>query len=312
MPETKSPLPLRQMVRHTTIIEAPRLRDALGIDVTIASETFQYTGSFKFRAAYNLALNVPQQKIVTASSGNFGQALAYACKLLGKSAIVVMPATSAKVKIDCVREFGAVADLVETREKSRAERVAELAAEHPDAYIASAFDDILDIQGNSSLAHELHESGLDFDTVIAPVGGGGLTSGLVLGFKENGHPVEVFAAEPQMANDASRSLKEGRLIFNEFEPPSVADGARTISLGNLNYEILKDGLTGIVEVPEEAIKQATRDLFLLANLKAEPTGALGIGALTVEPERFRGRKVVCVVSGGNCDPAVYAEILAGR
>lgn len=300
------------MVRPTTIIDAPRLRTALGLDVTIASETFQYTGSFKFRAAYNLALNVPEKTIIASSSGNFGQALAYACKLLGKQAIVVMPATSAQVKIDCVREHGGIADLVETTKKSRAQRVAELAEEHPDAYIGSAFDDILDVQGNASLAHELHESGLEFDIVLAPVGGGGLTSGLVYGFREAGRSVQIIAAEPQMANDASRSMQQGKLIANEFEPPSIADGARTISLGNINYDILKDGLAGVVEVPEETIKQATRDLFLYANLKAEPTGALGIGALMAQPELFRGKKVICVVSGGNCDPAVYADILIGR
>ncbi len=311
MPETQSPIPTRQMVRHTTIVDATRLREALGLDVILASETFQHTGSFKFRAAYNLASNVSQNTIIASSSGNFAQALAYACKLLGKKAILVMPSTSAQVKVDSVREFGGIADLVDTRIKSRAQRVAELAAEHPEAYIGSAFDDILDIQGNASLAWELHESGLDFDTVVAPVGGGGLTSGLVLGFREAGREVDIIAAEPQMANDASRSLKEGKLIANEFEPPSIADGARTISLGNLNYEFLKDGLKTVVEVPEETIKQATRDLFLLANLKAEPTGALGVGALMVAPELFRGRKVVCVISGGNCDPAVYADILKG-
>src|SRR4030095_5417499 len=135
--------PLVEVVRPTTFIESSKLRDHLGLDITIASETFQHTGSFKFRAGYNLALSVPNDEILTASSGNFGQALAYACKLLGKKCTVVMPATSAQVKIDAVRSYGAAVDLVDTTKVGRNERVAELAEQMPDAYFASAYDDQL-------------------------------------------------------------------------------------------------------------------------------------------------------------------------
>src|SRR5688500_6363428 len=131
--------PLREAIRPTTFIESSKLRDHLGLDVTIATETFQHTGSFKFRAGYNLALNVPNREILTASSGNFGQAVAYASKLLGKKCTVVMPATSAKVKIDAVRSFGAPADLIDTTRIGRNDRVEQLAAEMPNAYIASAY-----------------------------------------------------------------------------------------------------------------------------------------------------------------------------
>ena len=127
---------LLEAIRPTTLIESSKLRDRLGLDLTIATETFQHTGSFKFRAAYNLALNVPNDEILTASSGNFGQALAYACKLTGKKCTVVMPSTSAKVKINAVRDFGATVDLVDTTKIGRNERVAQLAAKMPDAYFA--------------------------------------------------------------------------------------------------------------------------------------------------------------------------------
>src|SRR5260370_37649860 len=105
-------MPPNQPFRPTTIVEAPRLSSRLGVNLTIATETFQLTGSFKFRAAYNLAANVSERKIITASSGNFGQAMAYACSLLGKSCTIVMPDTSARVKIDAVREFGGNVDLI--------------------------------------------------------------------------------------------------------------------------------------------------------------------------------------------------------
>jgi threonine dehydratase len=305
-----SPQPLGLIARRTTIIEAGRLSNRLGVQVTIASETFQHTGSFKFRAAYNLASKVSERKIITASSGNFGQAMAYACRLLGKACTVVMPATSAQVKIDAVREYGGAVDLIDVMVKGRTARVAELASENPDAYIASAFDDPLVIEGNASLGAEIAALGREFDFVIAPVGGGGLTSGIINGLGAAQSRARVVGAEPLMANDAARSLRAGHIVLNESEPQTIADGARTVSVGQHNWAILKEGLSRIVEVPEENIKEGVQLLFALANLKAEPTGALGVGALLTEPESFRDARVCCVVSGGNVDPEVYRNILA--
>jgi threonine dehydratase len=145
---------------------------------------------------------------------------------------------------------------------------------------------------------------------VAPVGGGGLTSGILTGLRRAGREaIKVIGAEPALANDAARSLREGRIVANETEPQTLADGARTVSLGRHNWPILKDGLAGIVEVPEENIVRAVRLLFELANLKAEPTGALSLGALLTDPERFAGRSVCSVISGGNVDTAVYRELL---
>lgn len=302
--------PLKEVIRPTTIIQAPRLARHLGVELTIATETFQFTGSFKLRAAYHLAAKVSQQQIITASSGNYGQAMAYSCRLLGKSCTIVMPATSAQVKIDAVREFGGTVDLIDVREISRAARVANLAAANPDAYVASAYDDPLVIEGNASLGAELAALAGPFDYVIAPVGGGGLTSGLIKGLREAASPVRVVGAEPLMANDAARSLRAGHIVANEREPQTIADGARTVSVGQHNWAILESGLAHIVEVPEENIRAGVRLLFGLANLKAEPTGALAIGALMTEPERFRDLRVCCVISGGNVDAEVYREILA--
>lgn len=299
------------MARATTIIESARLSQHLGVKVILASETLQHTGSFKFRAAYNVASQVPQTEIIAASSGNFGQAMAYACGLLGKTCLIVMPHTSARVKIDAVREYGGVVDLTDVNVVSRAARVAELAREHTDAYIANAYDDPLVIQGNASLGEELAALKESFAAVIAPVGGGGLTSGLITGLRAKGSSIEVFGAEPLIANDAARSLRAGHIIANEREPQSIADGARTPSLGQHNWAILRDGLQGIYEVPEEKIKEATRLLFTHANLKAEPTGALSLAALLTAPAAFRDRAVCCVVSGGNVDVEVYRQILAG-
>jgi threonine dehydratase len=302
---------VRAVARATTLIEAPRLSKRLGADVTLASETFQHTGSFKFRAAYSVASQVPNEMIVTASSGNYGQALAYACGLVGKRCLVVMPSTSAQVKIDAVREYGAEVDLTDVRVKSRLERLAEVAREHPEAYVSSPYDDPLVIEGNATLGEEVAAVEPAFDVVVAPVGGGGLSSGIITGLRRAGKKIEVVAAEPLLANDAARSLRAGELLRNEQEPMTIADGARTLSLGKHNWEILRTGLAGIVEVPEEKIVEAVRLLFQLANLKAEPTGALSVAALLTEPDRFQGHRVCCVISGGNVDPEVYRRILQG-
>jgi threonine dehydratase len=273
----------------------------------LASETLQYTGSFKFRAAYNVAANVRQSHVITASSGNFGQAIAYACALFGKRCTVVMPSGAPKVKVDAVKEFGADVDLVDVKKKSRLERVRELAADFPDAYVASPYDDALVIDGNATLAKELAALKLQLDFIVAPIGGGGLTSGLVKATA--GTETKVIAAEPLLSNDAAQSFRAGHIVALPEEANTIADGARVLRIGDLNWEILSEGLHGIVEVSEEQIREGMRLLFSLANLKAEPTGALSIGALLAQPERFTGKRVCCVISGGNADPALYAQIV---
>ena len=279
------------------------------MNLILASETFQHTGSFKFRAAYSVASRVSEKMLIAASSGNFGQALAYACSILKKRCIIVMPSTSAKVKVDAVREYGGQVEFVDVEAKTRAERVADLSKEHPEAYVASAYDDPHVILGNSSLGKELAALKPLPEIVAVPMGGGGLSSGIIFGIEGLHKKVQVIGAEPLVANDAARSLKAGQVIRNEKEPQTIADGARTTSLGGCNWKILKRSMKRIVEVPEEKITQAVRLLFEHANLKAEPTGALSVAALMTEPELFRDRLVCCVISGGNVDPAVYAQLV---
>jgi threonine dehydratase len=304
-------LPAKVPFRRTTIIEAPRLAKWLDVQLILASETFQHTGSFKFRAAYNVVSQVSQNLLITASSGNFGQALAYACSLLNKTSVIVMPTTSAIVKVKAVQEFGGRVEFVDVRIKSRAARVAELGSQYPEAYLASAYDDPLVIEGNSSLGKELGVLPQKPEIIVSPIGGGGLISGIITGLGHSQPAISVVGAEPLLGNDAARSLRAGKIVRNETEPPTIADGARTISLGSRNWEIIRGSLSTIVEVPEEQIVKAMRLLFTLANLKVEPTGALSIAAVMTQPELFRGRSVCCVVSGGNVDPAVYAKIVAG-
>jgi threonine dehydratase len=298
--------------RPTTIVDAPRLSRKLGVDLVLASETLQYTGSFKFRAAYNVATNVKQAHVITASSGNFGQALAYACSLFKKRCTVVMPSTAPQIKVDAVREYGAEVDLVDVTKLGRLERLAELALQFPEAYVASPYDDPLVIEGNASLASELFALDLDLDCIIAPIGGGGLTSGLVTAVERSGKKgIQILAAEPTLANDAAESFRAGHVVALPDESATIADGAKVLRLGDRNWEILSHGLAGVIEVSEQQIMEGVRLLFALANLKAEPTGALALGAVLAQPNRFKGKRVCCVISGGNADPALYARLIEG-
>jgi len=132
-----------------------------------------------------------------------------------------------------------------------------------------------------------------------------------MGICSSGNEIKTIGAEPLLANDAARSLRIGHIVSNESEPPTIADGARSLCLGRHNWAVLRENLSGIVEVPEESIKEAVRLLFSLANLEAEPTGALSVAAILTQPLLFRDCSVCCVVSGGNVDSDVYREILAG-
>ena len=301
---------LPRYLRPTLLLPLPALSAQLDCDLTIASETFQHTGSFKFRAAYNLLASIPQQRVVAASSGNFGQAVAYACKLLGKTCTVVMPSTSALVKIAAVQSYGGMIDLIDVRKISRNDRVQQLLVEQPGAFHAQAYDDYRVVAGNSTLSKEIL-SAADFDVLVVSVGGGGLCSGQIIARDHLHASTEVIGAEPLPGNDAARSLRSGQLVRNEHEPGTIADGARTLSLGALNWEILKQGIADIIEVPDVLTLEALRSYFLYANLKVEPTGALSLGALLTQPERFHGKRVCCIVSGGNVDPKVYAKALLG-
>ena len=299
---------LPRYTRPTLLLPSAVLSAQLGCDLTIASETFQHTGSFKFRAAYNLLSSISQRRVVTASSGNFGQAVAYACKLLGKTCTVVMPDTSAQVKIAAVQSHGGIVDLIDVRKISRNDRVQQLLTERPGAFYAQAYDDYRVVAGNSTLSKEIL-SASDFDVLVVPVGGGGLCSGQIIARDHLHARTEIIGAEPLPGNDAARSLRSGQLIHNEHEPDTIADGARTLSLGVLNWEIIQRGIADIIEVPDALTLEALRRYFLYANLKVEPTGALSLGALLTQSERFQGKRVCCIVSGGNVDPVVYARAL---
>ncbi|MEO5951989.1 MAG: pyridoxal-phosphate dependent enzyme, partial [Chloroflexia bacterium] len=239
---------------------------------------------------------------------------AYACMLLGKRCTVLMPANSSKTKQANIRTYGGVVQLIDTTTKSRALYTVDVLQDHPDAFYAPPYDHYRVVAGNSTLGREIFEKfgadGLDY--VICPIGGGGLISGLIMARDLLAPGVEIIGAEPLLGNDAARSLRSGELQSLDAEPATMADGTRTLSIGNLNWEIIREGLRRIVEVPEDLIAAGLRTLYSAANLKVEPTGALSVGAMLTQPEWFVGKRVCCVVSGGNVDTDVYVRVLEGQ
>src|SRR5437868_3896986 len=261
---------LPQYVRPTTFHSTFLLDRALGGEVVLASETLQVAGSFKFRAAYNLLASVPNEEIITTSSGNFGQAAAHACMLLKKRCTVIMPATSSKTKQAAIRAYGGVVDLMDISVTTRLQRAAEMMTEHPDAFFAPPYDHYRVVAGNSTLGKEIFErlvlgvgarSQRPIEAVVCPIGGGGLISGIIVARDILAPDVEVIGAEPLLGNDAAQSLRAGRLVSLDHEPPTMADGTRTLCVGNLNWEIISKGVKRIVEVPEEKIAAGVRALY---------------------------------------------------
>jgi threonine dehydratase len=307
---------LPKTVRPTTFQSTHLLNRALGVETVIASETLQVTGSFKFRAAYNLLSAVPNEEIVTVSSGNFGQALTYACKLLGKQATVLMPTTSSRTKQAAIQSYGGRVELIDVTNVSRAKIAADYMERHPGAFYAPPYDHYRVVAGNSTLGKEIFEALVlgrkpeeRIEAVVCPIGGGGLISGIIVARDLLAPDVEVIGAEPLLGNDAAQSLREGRMVTLEREPLTIADGTRTLSVGKLNWEIIREGVKRIIEVPEEKIAEGVRALFAYANLKAEPTGALSVGAMLTQPEIFAGKHICCVVSGGNVDVETYLDVM---
>ena len=287
--------------------------EELSQKIIVFDESRQYTGSFKYRAAWNLVYNVKAPMFIAASSGNFGQALAFACQQKKIPCKIIMPTTSAQVKIDGVRGFGAEVVFVDTKKQSRAQKVAEVAQTFPNAYIASAYDCDWIINGNASLGFDIAEKYPDLQRLVVPIGGGGLSSGIISGLCKKGCLTEVWGAEPLLANDAARSLRAGVRLSNEGEPQTIADGARTHSTGERNWRILKEGLKGIIEVDEFWIEKACQ-LYATYNIRVEPTGALSLGGLLQEQFQHRTENIYfsvgVVVSGGNVDDKIYDDILS--
>ncbi|WP_306370534.1 threonine/serine dehydratase [Nocardiopsis sp. CC223A] len=282
----------------------------------VKPESLQPTGAFKLRGATNaVALLTPAQRargVITHSSGNHGQALAYAAARMGVPCTVVVPDDAPKVKVDRMRDRGARVVLVPP------ERRAEVAEEMSRAELSALippFDAPAVIAGQGTVGLEILEQSPEVTTIVVPVGGGGLASGVATAARTV-HPrrIRVVGVEPELAADAAESLERGRRIFWEPERThrTMADGVR-VCLSDLTFEHLRRRLDAIVTVTEDEIARAVAHLALGARVVAEPSGALAAAAILagrVPAEPGRPEATVAVVSGGNVDPDLFSRIIA--
>jgi threonine dehydratase len=282
----------------------------------LKAESLQPIGSFKLRGAYNKIASFSDEErsrgVISYSSGNHAQGVAYAARAMGVKAVIVMPRNAPKIKVEGTTGLGAEIVFVGPASSDRKKRAEELAQEHGYA-IVPPYDDEFIIAGQGTSGLEILEDCADAELVLAPVGGGGLISGIASAIKLSGSAAKVVGVEPELANDAQRSFRSGAIVHLPAERVSstLADGLRTQSVGMHNFEHIRKHVDDIVTVTEDEIRDAVRRLATEARVVAEPSGAVTFAAWLFHREVLpASKKTVAVVSGGNIEPQMLAQIIA--
>ena len=282
-------------------------------------ENLQPIGAFKLRGAYNkvasLSADDRRRGVISYSSGNHGQGVAYAARALGVKAIIVMPGNAPKNKLEATAALGAEIVTVGPGSEERRLCAEELAAEHGYA-IVPPYNDEKIIAGQGTVGLEILEDLPDVETVLVPVGGGGLISGISAAIKLSNPElrrtkIKVIGVEPELAADAQASLRAGRIVSSPAEQVSqtLADGLRTQSIGAINFEHIRAYVDDIVTVSEDEIREAMRALSGNAKTLAEPSGAVAPAAFLFHAAELPDTKInVAVISGGNIDSKLLAEL----
>lgn len=286
-------------IRRTPVMTCPALDALTGAKLWFKCEHLQHTGSFKFRGASFAVARLPAdvRGVATHSSGNHGAALAAAARDRTIACDVVMPENAVASKIAAVRAHGGTVHFCAPTQAAREAGLAGLIADGRVAIPPYDHDDIIAGQGTCAVEFTAQQPRLD--CIVAPIGGGGLLAGTVRAVQQHRPGMEVIGAEPAGADDAARSLASGRRVTEHY-PETMADGLRAL-IGGRNFAILADAGTRVVTVTEAAIIEAMGLIWQHMKQVVEPSGAVPLAALLAEPERFRGRRVGLVLSGGNLD-----------
>ncbi|MGN6579110.1 MAG: threonine/serine dehydratase [Bordetella sp.] len=302
---------IKPYIRHTPLLRAEKIEKAVGCQVYLKPETLQITGAFKIRGALNKSLSLSREEIangmIATSSGNHAQGLAYAARLLGVKAILVVPVTTPKIKIENTEALGAEVILFDGDTAARWRKVYEIAEKNKYA-VVHAFEDPMVMAGQGTIGCEILDDLNDVDTVIIPMGGGGLISGIATAIKETKPSVRVVGAEPSLTPKYfhSRINKERTSLPLKN---TIADGLRISVPGQNPYPIIEKYVDEIILVDDEHIIAGMRVLAKDAKLIAEPAASIGIGALLAGSVKVTPQEKVCVVlSGGNWDLSDLAEI----
>jgi threonine dehydratase len=294
---------LRGVAHHTPVATSRTLDELLGGRLFLKCESLQRGGAFKFRGAYNaIARLAPAERargILTYSSGNHAQAVALACRLLGASATIVMPDDAPAAKRRATEAYGARVVAYDPRTAKR-EEVAERLRREGDPVLIPPYDHADVIAGQGTAARELIEEVGELDVLLVPCGGGGLLSGSALAARALSRRCRVVGVEPELADDATRSFRTGTL-HSVTNPPTIADGARTPSLGELTFPLVRQHVDDMVTVPDDELVRAMRFVWERMKLVVEPTGVLGLAAALAGRVDVAGKRAGVVLSGGNVD-----------
>ena len=293
---------IRPYAHRTPVLTCASLDHMVHAQLFFKSENLQRAGAFKFRGACNAVFSLSEEEasrgVATHSSGNHGAALALAAQMRGIEAVVVMPRNAPRVKRAAVAGYGASIVYCEPTEQARQETLAQVIEETRAVFVHS-YNDPLIIAGQGTAALELLEEVSGLDVVMAPVGGGGLVSGTALAVSGLSPQTRVIGAEPEGADDAYRSLQEGRIIPS-VNPRTVADGL-LMSLRDLTFSIIRAHVEQIVTVSEEEIIAAMRHVWERMKIIIEPSAAVPVGALFERKIDLRGLRIGVILSGGNVD-----------
>ncbi len=293
---------IKDYIHHTPILTSKAINSITGAEIFFKCENFQKVGAFKFRGACNavfsLSDGVIKNGVATHSSGNHAAALALAAKIRGIKAFIVMPDNAPEIKKRAVEGYGAEITFCKPTLEARESTLREV-VKRTSATIVHPYNNFEVICGQGTAALEILEELKKPDVVITPVGGGGLLSGTAIAVKSESPETVVYGAEPLEADDAFRSFYSGVLIPSE-NPKTIADGLLT-SLGELNFEIIQRDVDAIFTAGEESIKKAMRLVWERMKIVIEPSSAVPLAVVMENPDTFRGKRVVIVVSGGNVD-----------
>jgi threonine dehydratase len=279
-------------------------------------ESLQPVGSFKLRGAYNKIASFTEQErqpgVISYSSGNHAQGVAYAARALGVKSVIVMPRNAPKIKIESTAALGAEIVTVGPASSDRLKKAEELAREHGYAIVPPYNDEHI-IAGQGTVGLEILKDCPDVDLVLVPIGGGGLISGVSAAIKLSGLTAKVIGVEPELANDAQQSFRKGEIVQLSAERVSstLADGLRTQSIGPLNFEHIRRFVDNVITVTEDEIRIAMRRIISNARIVAEPSGAVTFAAWLFHADELpESKKAVVVVSGGNVEPQLLAQVLS--
>ena len=299
------------MAHRTPVLTSRTADAATGARLFFKAENFQRAGAFKFRGAYNAiaALQEGGQKrgVVAFSSGNHAQAIAYAARLQGVAATIVMPKDAPEMKVAATRGYGADVVFYDRYTEDRSAISAKLAAER-DAVLIPPFDHPDVIAGQGTAVLELIEEVGELDLIVTPLGGGGLLAGTALSAKERSPGAVVVGVEPEAGNDGQQSLRKGEIVHIPV-PKSIADGALTNHIGEHNFPILKRDVREIVTVSDAQLVETMRFFAERMKMIVEPTGCLAAAAVLQGVLPCAGQRVGIVISGGNVDLATFCALL---